>query len=353
MSQIATRLGWTRTRVLRTPWFSTRLDQRAVLVTAVLAALVVAAGFVSMVVGDFPLTLGQIGASLSGSGDPAVDFVVRTLRLPRVLTGALVGAALGMSGAALQSLAQNPLGSPDIIGFDRGAAVGAIVMLSVFGASGPGVAIGAVLGGTVTAILVYLLAWKRGVRSYRLVLVGIGIGFTATAIVDYLLTWAEINAVEQATIWITGSLNGRTWNQVRMMVVGLLVLGPAVVVLHRTLDRLALGDDTAAGLGVRVNRAKLGVVAVAVALSSLAVAAAGPIAFVAFVSGPIARRLVATPAPCLVPAAFVGALVTVGGDLAARSLLHPVDLPVGIATSILGAPYLLWILARQAKTGVL
>lgn len=342
------------TRVVRNRWMSLRVNERAVVVGVFLALAVAAIGAWSLTVGDFPLSKSEVWAGLVGGGEPDARFVVRTLRLPRVITGILVGAALGMSGAAFQSLAQNPLGSPDIIGFDRGAAVGAVAVITMFTTSGVGIAAGAVAGGLVVTLLVYVLAWRGGVRSYRLVLMGIGMGFTATALVDYLLIRAEVNDLTQATVWLTGSLNGRSWEQVTMMAVGLVLLGPGIVGLQRSLDRLALGDETATALGSSVNLAKLGVILVAVALAALAVAAAGPISFVAFVSGPIARRLIGTPAAAaIVTAALVGALVTVGGDLAARELLHPHELPVGIATSVIGAPYLLWVLARQAKEGQL
>lgn len=350
-------LGWSspprRRYVVRTGPVSLLVDARNVAVTAVLAGLVLAVGIWSLTVGDFPLSPSEVWQALAGPAEGSAGFVVRQLRLPRLLTGVLVGAALGMSGAALQALARNPLGSPDIIGFDRGAAVGAVAMITLGSTSGQAVAIGAVAGGLAAALVVYVFAWKRGVRSYRLVLVGIGVGFAAGAVVDYLLTRAEINDVQQASIWLTGSLNGRSWTQVWTVGIGLALLGPLVVMLQRTLDRLALGDDTAAALGVSVDRAKLGVVLIAVALAALAVAAAGPIAFVAFVAGPIARRMVDTPSAAIVPAAIVGALVTVAGDLAARTLFHPVELPVGVATSLIGAPYLLWVLTRQAREGVL
>jgi iron complex transport system permease protein len=159
--------------------------------------------------------------------------------------------------------------------------------------------------------------------------------------------------VQRATIWLTGSLNGRSWDEVRIVVVALAVLGPLAIIMQRRLDRLDLGDDTAAALGINVARSKLALVLVAVCLASLGVAAAGPIAFVAFVAGPIARRLANSPSVCIVPAAFVGALVTVVADLGARRLLAPTELPVGIMTAALGAPYLLWLLARQARMGAL
>jgi iron complex transport system permease protein len=184
-------------------------------------------------------------------------------------------------------------------------------------------------------------------------IVGIGAGFAINAAIDYMITRAEINDVQRAAVWLTGSLNARSWDEVRIVEAALIVLGPLGVLMQRNLDRLDLGDDTAAGLAINVSRSKLSLVLVGVGLAALGVSAAGPVAFIAFVAGPIARRLVNSPRACIVPAAFVGALITVVADLAARRLLTPTELPVGIMTALIGAPYLLWLLTRQARTGAL
>ena len=226
-------------------------------------------------------------------------------------------------------------------------------MIVYVGGSSTQIAMGAIAGGFVAAIAVFLLAWKRGIKAYRLVLVGIGCGFAIDAAIDFLITRARITDVQRAAVWMTGSLNGRTWDQVRLVGVALLVLGPIAIVMQRWLDRLELGDEAAAALGLKVSRSKLALVIVGVSLAALGVAAAGPIVFVAFVAGPIARRLVHSPGACIVPAAFVGALVVVVADLAARRVMAPTELPVGIMTAIIGAPYLLWLLMRQARTGAL
>lgn len=322
-----------------------------VVLTLVVATLAV--GVWSMMVGDFPLSVGQVLGALFGDGGKDAEFIVETLRLPRALTGMMVGAALGMSGAVFQSIARNPLGSPDIIGFESGAAAGAVVMITMFDASNTQVAAGAVAGGLLTALLVYVLAYTRGVAASRLVLVGIGIGFTASALVDYLITRAQIYDVQRAAVWLTGSLNGRSWDHVRTIGIALIALAPLIMLARRSLDRLELGDDTAMALGVRVGRTKLFLILLAVGLAALSVAAAGPIVFVAFVSAPIARRLTSTPGACVVPAACVGAFLTTAADLAARRVFAPTEFPVGIATAVIGAPYLLWLLSRQARTGAL
>jgi iron complex transport system permease protein len=342
-----------RSLVIRRGGWSVRLQVRALVVGALLVAATVLLAIWSIMVGDFPLSVRQVLRSIAGDGGPDAEFIVQTLRLPRALTAMLVGAALGMSGAVFQSIARNPLGSPDIIGFESGAAAGAVVMITLFDPSNAQVAFGAIAGGLVTAVLVYTLAYRRGLSAARLVLVGIGIGFAASAAVDYLITRAQIYDVQRAAVWLTGSLNGRTWDHVRTIGLALLVLAPVIVLAQRSLDRLELGDDTAAALGVRVGRTKLLLILLAVGLASLAVAAAGPIVFVAFVSAPIARRLASTPGACVVLAACVGAFVTTAADLAARRVFAPTEFPVGIATAIIGAPYLLWLLTRRARTGAL
>ncbi|MEM9609663.1 MAG: iron chelate uptake ABC transporter family permease subunit [Actinomycetota bacterium] len=342
-----------RVHVVRVGPLSMRIDRRSMTVCIVLGVLIVASSLWSISVGAFPIPIADVVSTLLGDPTEDSEFIVGEIRLPRVLVGIGVGAAFGMSGAIFQSLARNALASPDIIGFNSGAALGAVAMIVVWDGSPLQVSIGALAGGVGAALAVYLLAWKRGLQAYRLILVGIGAGFALGGVNSYLLTRADIVDVQRASVWLTGSLNFRTWDQVVVVAVALVVLAPPAVLLQRQLDRLELGDDTAAALGVRVGRAKLALILVGVALAALGVAAAGPIAFVAFVAGPVARRLAQSPGACIVPAAFVGALVTVVADVAARRLLDPVELPVGVMTASIGAPYLLWLLLRQARTGVL
>ena len=339
--------------VLRGRSWSVRVRVRSIGVIVALVAATLAVGVWSIMVGDFSLSARQVLGAVFGDGGKDAEFIVDTLRLPRALTGMMVGAALGMSGAVFQSIARNPLGSPDIIGFESGAAAGAVVVITTFDASNTQVATGAIAGGLFTALLVYVLAYKRGLAATRLVLVGIGIGFTASAAVDFLITRAQIYDVQRAAVWLTGSLNGRSWDHVKTIGIALMVLAPLILLAQRSLDRLELGDDTAIALGIRVGRMKLLLILLAVGLAALAVAAAGPIVFVAFVSAPIARRMTSTPGACVIPAACVGAFVTTAADLAARRLFAPTEFPVGIATAVIGAPYLLWLLSRSARTGAL
>ncbi len=336
----APKLGW-----------STRVHTQSVTVTLALCGAVFVVFAWSLAVGDFSIPIGEVLATLAGEGSKESAFIVRTLRLPRALTAVLVGAAFGLAGALFQRLARNPLASPDIIGVTAGAAAAAVFMIVVVGATGLHVTFGAVAGATVTSFGVYLLAYKRGVSGYRLVLVGIGTAAVLTSITQYLLTRAQIYEAQRAIVWLTGSLNGRGWDHVRPMAFALAVLAPITLGLAPQLRVLELGDDTARGLGARVEGIRATLLLAGVVLAAVGTAAAGPIGFVALIAPQIARRLVGERSLALVPAAACGALLVVTGDLVGRRVFAPTELPVGVITAIVGAPYLLYLLARANKVG--
>jgi iron complex transport system permease protein len=302
--------------------------------------------------GDFPIGPADVLGGLTGSADAGTTFIVRDLRLPRALCGLLVGIALGISGAVFQSLTRNPLGSPDIIGFEQGASVGALVVITILAGTGAAVSAGALAGGALTALAVYGLAFRRGGTSgYRLILVGIAIGFLMLSLIDFLLLRARIEEAAEATRWLLGSLNGRAWEDVVPLLIALGLLLPATVPAGRPLRALELGDEAARALGVRVERARLSLVALAVALVSVSVVAVGPIAFVALTAPQIARRLAKTAGPPLVCSALTGAVIVLGADLAAQHLLPSTSLPVGVMTGALGGLYLAWLLTTEWRAG--
>ncbi|MET0323810.1 MAG: iron chelate uptake ABC transporter family permease subunit [Ilumatobacteraceae bacterium] len=323
---------------------------RTTTVTLVLCTLLFITFCVSISVGDFPIPLRDVIPAIFGHGSDDSEFIVRTLRLPRALTGMLVGVSFGISGAIFQSLARNPLASPDIIGIDAGASAAAVFCIVVLHTGAGATAAGALAGALAAAFAIYLLAWKQGVSPYRLVLVGIGIAALLASVTQSLLTRAEIFEAQRAVVWLTGSLNGRGWEHVRTVGLACVVLIPIVVVLLAPLRVLQLGDDSARGLGVAVERSRLALVIVGVALAALATAAAGPVIFVAFVAAPIARRLTHSPL-AVGTAALLGALIMLLSDLVARRAFAPTELPVGVVTGIVGAPYLLWLLARSNRVG--
>jgi iron complex transport system permease protein len=322
---------------------SLRVHPRSVLVSGALLVAALAVGVLSVGTGDFPLSVGEVLAVLTGGGDPAAEFIVETLRLPRVLTALLVGGAFGIAGAIFQSISRNPLGSPDIIGFTMGSVTGAFVVILLLDGNSFQIALGAVGGGLVTAAIVYLLAFRHGVQGYRLVLVGIGMSALLLAINDYLLTRATRDDAFVAAHWMIGSVNGRGWEHVWPVAAALAVLVPAALILARPLTLLELGDDAARALGVSAERSRLALVFVAVGLTAVATASTGPVAFVALAAPQLARRLTRAAAPGLVSAALMGALLLAASDLVAQRLLS-VDLPVGIMTGAVGGIYLGWLL---------
>ena len=324
---------------------------RSLLVIVVLAVVVFATFCVSLSLGDFKIPVLDVVKTLFGGGDRATEFIVNQLRLPRALTGLLVGAALGMSGAIFQSIARNPLASPDIIGVTYGASAFAVFAIVTLGLTGVAVSGLAIVGAVLTAFIMYVLAWRQGVSSYRLILIGIGIGAIATSITSYLLTKARVEIAQQALIWLTGSLNGRDWSNVRSLAITLVVLAPLTAFLVHRLRILQLGDETACGLGLRVESSRLGLIVIAVLMAAVATAAAGPIGFVAFVAPPIARRLTRSPGPAMIASGLLGALVVGLSDLVAQHAFGDTQLPVGVVTGVVGAPYLMFLLARANRVG--
>lgn len=331
------------------PALSLRVDGRAVVVGLILLAGALGVAVLAIGTGDYALAPGEVVATLLGDGPPGAAFIVETLRLPRVLCALLVGASLGVAGGIFQSLSRNPLGSPDIIGFTNGSAAGAVIALLMFGAGAGLTAAAAIGGGVVTALVVYLLALRRGGvgQGYQLVLVGIGVSATLAAVTDYLLTRAERDDAVTATVWLIGSLNGRSWEQVRPVAAALLILLPLALLLQRSLRMLEMGDDTARALGVPVERTRIVMIFAGVGLTAVATAATGPIGFVALAAPQLARRLTRAAGPGLLPAALMGALVLAVSDLVAQRAFAPTQLPVGVATASVGGLYLVWLLSRE------
>ncbi|MEH1101562.1 FecCD family ABC transporter permease [Micromonospora sp. CPCC 205561] len=330
---------------------SLRLRPRAVAVGVVCVLLALALSVFAIGSGDYPMSTADVLRALTGRGDPAEEFIVTELRLPRVVTALCVGAALALAGAVFQSLVRNPLGSPDMLGFTQGAATGALVVV-VLGGSSLALASSAVLGGLVTGALVYALSWRRGVHGYRLILIGIGTMAILTGVNGWLLTRAPLMDAARAVLWLTGSLDGRGWVNALPVLIALAVLVPLMLAAYGPALRLVeMGDDTASALGVRVERLRLVVLAVAVLLVSLAAAAAGPVNFVALTAPHLARRLTRAPGPNLLPSAAVGAVLLVAADQLALRAFPGHQLPVGVVTGVLGGAYLIWLLATERRAG--
>lgn len=330
---------------------SVRFRPRALAVGAGCALLALAVGVLALGSGDYPISPADVLRTLAGDGSPAQDFVVNELRLPRLATALLVGAALALAGALFQSLVRNPLGSPDVLGFTQGAAAGALLVV-VAGGGSLALAGGAVAGGLATGAAIYALAWRNGVHGHRLVLVGIGSAAILTGVNGYLLTRAQLMDAARAVLWLTGSLDGRGWDDALPLLAALAVLVPVVLLgCGRALQLIEMGDDAASALGVRVERLRLVLLAAAVLLASLAAAAAGPVSFVALTAPQLARRLTRAPGPNLLPSMCVGAALLVAADWAAQHLFAGHQLPVGVVTGVLGGGYLIWLLATERRAG--
>lgn len=323
-------------------------SRRAALVIGVLTTALLAAVLVTLCVGDRVYSPEQVLRALLGERVPGASFTVPRLRLPRAITGALVGLAFGAAGTIFQTLLRNALASPDIIGISAGASAAAVVAIALLGLSGPVVSAIAVASGILVALALVLLA-GRGIAGSRFVLIGIGVGALLNAVVSYALTRAGIDQASQALRWLTGSLNEAFWPGVLPLAAAVAVLLPAALLLAPRLAALQLGDDTATALGISAARSRLLLIVVAVGLVAVGTAATGPIAFVAFLSGPIAARLLPGRVPML-PAALVGAVLVLVADLIGQHLLGT-RFPVGVVTGAVGAPYLLWLLSRTNRTG--
>ncbi|WP_405667568.1 iron chelate uptake ABC transporter family permease subunit [Streptomyces sp. NBC_01166] len=320
-------------------------------VTLLLAAVTFLVFCLSIGVGDFPIGLSRVIATILGRGEQVDEFVIMDLRMPRALAGLLVGIALGVSGAITQSVARNPLASPDILGITGGASAVAVFLVTVSGGttaavvSTVGLSAAALAGGLCTGLLVYFLAWRRGIDGFRLILIGISVTAMTEAITTWLLTAADIRDVARAQAWLVGSLDNRSWDEVRVVFWCALVLMAVVAAAAFQFKPMHLGDEVAAGLGVRFSRVRAVLLLCAVLLAAAAVSAAGPVPFVALVAPQIAMRLARCPTPPLVASGLVGALLLIGADLAARSAL-PVTLPVGVVTAAIGGPFLVYLLVR-------
>lgn len=337
-------------RPVRIGRFSTTFSIRTLLVTFVLLLAALAVAWWNMISGSASLTAADTVQALLGAADEGTSRVVLEWRAPRVVFTLFGGAALALAGAVFQSQTRNPLGSPDIIGFSTGAYTGAL-LVAASGISGFwATPAGAVAGGVGTGLIVYLLAWKRGVSGMRIIIVGIGVSIFLGSLNTYLITVLELETAMSVATWGAGSVNDISWVHVVPLLALMFLTLPVMLALSRDMRLMEMGDDAAAGLGIKLERVRLVQFLCGILLVAIVTAAAGPIAFIALVAPQLALRLTGAPSVQLIPAAAMGALLLTTSDAIARAAIIPVSLPVGVVTLILGGGYLVWLLLSMGRS---
>lgn len=345
---------WFTLRTTRFP-FSYRFDRRVPLVALAILAFTALVLVVSVSYGEYDISPVEVVQTIFGTLDKEhpdyrnFNLVVHTFRLPRILTAFLVGAALAVSGTIMQGITRNPLADPYLLGVSGGAGLAAVSLI-VWLKNVPltWLPLAAFGGALLTAFVIYILAWKQGSSApVRLILIGIAVGAVISAITSMMLLFGEINDVQQAYVWLTGSVYGRNWEHVRSLAGWLLVFLPITFLMARSLNILNLGDEIARSLGMRVEWQRGLLLVVSVALAAVAVAVAGTISFVGLVAPHITRRLVGPSHEGLLPvSALMGGALLVLADLIGRWIISPAELPVGIVIALIGAPYFMFLLYR-------
>jgi iron complex transport system permease protein len=326
-----------------------RQRDAGVMISASIVAL--AAATASLLLGAAGLGLGDVIAALAGQGSPKADFVILRLRLPRVLAAIIAGTALGLGGALFQTTLRNPLASPDILGVTGGASLAAVGSMLLLGLEGPAVSIAAFAGALVVAALMWGLAWRDGLTGIRFVLVGIGLASIVSGLLGWLITRADVREASEALVWMVGGIASVGWPELATAGGALVVLLVLTALFSPRMPLIALSDDSARSLGLDATRARLVAIVLGVALVAVATALAGPIAFVALVAAPIARALVGHGQAALAASGLVGAAIVLVADLVAQHAFAGIAVPVGIVTGLIGAPYLLWLIARGNRRG--
>lgn len=336
---------------------SLRLRPRSVIVSVALLVVVFGLSIAGLGLGDYALAPRGVLDALLGGGEARDRLVVTVIRLPRIVLGVLVGIALAVAGAIVQTTARNALASPDLLGVSAGAGTGAVAVIVLGGTNAAGVAaldvvgtpLAALLGGLLAATLVGALLRFVGTAGLSPLLVGVGVSAFFGGLTSWLLTSADIDDVERANAWLVGSLGGRGWAEAGIVAVAVLVAILPLAPLAARLPALELGTSVAASLGHRVPRSIALLLLVAVILTAVPVAAAGPIGFIALVAPHLARLACGAPRPPLIASALAGAALVLASDLLARLALAPFLLPTGAVTAIVGAPFLIWLLVRSRK----
>lgn len=332
---------------------SVRVHRRSAVVVLGVLVVLVALCVYSLTLGDYGLSAADSFRRLMGDGGPSDDFLgvffVRSVRLPRMVAAVGVGCALGIAGGVFQTMSGNPLGSPDIVGLSTGSATGALVAIIVLGSSPAVTGVGALVGGLASGIVIVACAGGVRVTGMRVVLVGIGCSAALRAVNSLLIVKAPLEAAQRAQLWSAGSFAGVTMARVLPLVVVLSVAACVLAWASVPLGLVAMGDDVAAGLGVRVRVVRIVAIVVAMVLVSVVTAVAGPVSFVALSAPHVARRVSRSGGVGLAASAGVGGLLVLASDVVAQRIVAPHELPVGVVTGVVGGIYLLVLLVREVR----
>ncbi|MBH8571730.1 iron ABC transporter permease [Nostocaceae cyanobacterium CENA369] len=339
--------------VIRSEAISFRLDRRLPLMLLSLAVVIVVAMVMNLGRGEYPISPSDIVKTVLSidTGNPDYAFVIYNLRLPRTLVAFMVGVALAISGTIFQGLTRNPLADPAFIGINSGASLAAVAIIVLF-PSAPisALPLSAFAGALFMAALIYSLAWNKGSSPLLFILLGVGLSAIADAFTTLLITFGEISNVSDALVWLAGSVYGRTWEQVFSLLPWLIIVVPMTLILARHLNALNLGDDVARGLGSRVEWQRGLFVLIGVALVGASVSTAGNIKFVGLIAPHLGRQLVGPNHEGLIPiSALLGGMLVVAADLLGRTLFAPIEIPCGVVTAAIGAPYFLFLLISNRK----
>ncbi|TDQ34633.1 FecCD family ABC transporter permease [Aureibacillus halotolerans] len=326
--------------------------RRWVLVTSVLSFFAVVLCGAMLMLGNTIYPVQDVVRVLTGEEMKGATFAVNTIRLPRMVAGLLAGFAFGIAGNTFQTMLRNPLANPNVIGITAGSSAAAVFCIIILQASNTVVSIASVIAGLITVVLIYVLSKRKPFSVGRLILVGIGIQAMLNAAISYLLLVGAEQDIPSAIRWLSGSLNGSQMDELPPLAISVLICVPIILFLSKDLSLLELGEQSAASLGVNTDRTRIILIVSSVVMIALATATTGPIAFVAFLAGPIAKRLVGVGFSNVLPAGLVGVNLVLAADLVGQFAFE-VRYPVGIITGILGAPYLLFLLIRMNRKGQL
>jgi iron complex transport system permease protein len=341
--------------IIRSPILpiSFHLDRRVPVILIILTLVTIVAMVISVSYGEYPISTLDVVKTLLGLPTSNRDyaFIVNTLRLPRTIVAFLVGVGLAIAGTITQSITRNPLAAPEIIGINAGATLAAVSLLVLLPNAPVSLLPFAAFGGALTvALLIYLLAWQGGSSPIRLILIGIGFDLIVGALTDIMITFGDIDTVSQALVWLAGSVYGRTWSQVMALIPWIMIFGLMALLLTRELNTLNLGDEVARGLGSQVEWQRGLLLLTSVALAGASIATAGAVGFVGLMSPHLGRQLVGASHEGLLPvSAMIGGMLVVIADLLGRVLFAPLELPCGIITAAIGAPYFVYLLINQQK----